>query len=87
MVAPAASGELSIALLIGSRIQFHEAEQVRVTRVAAESFKMEPPCNSRQLPAALLKILFEPGEGLIFISETGIHSSQEQSAGLTLGVV
>ena len=58
-----------------SELQSHAVHQIGVTRVAAEAFEMEPPCNSRQLAAALLKIPFEPRERLIFIPETGIHSS------------
>ena len=57
-----------------TRLQFHPAQQIGIARIVAEAVKMGPPCNGRQLAAALLKILLEPDKGLIFISETGIHS-------------
>ena len=70
-----ASGDRpSLTSMLVSRLESHASQQVGIARITAEVFKTEPPCSKPQQAAALLEVLFEPGERLVVIADTGIHT-------------
>ena len=54
-------------------------QEARKARITAQGFKEGVPSDVRQQAATSLQILFQPGEGLIVISESCVNHGQIES--------